>query len=51
MRFRDRGIEDILEEFMKRGKSVEEYQDKFEDVRIRMKRVIPQLGEDYWLEK
>lgn len=38
-----------MEEFMriKQGGSIDEYLDKFEDVRIRLEKVMPTLGETY----
>lgn len=30
-------------------RSVEEYQDKFEDMKIRMESVMPQLEKDLWI--
>lgn len=51
VRFGDQGLEDIVEEFtkMRQEGSVDEYQDKFEDLRIRMERVMPHLGNDNFL--
>ncbi|XP_021653075.2 uncharacterized protein LOC110644554 [Hevea brasiliensis] len=50
-RFGEDGLEDVVEEIMKMRQegTVEEYQDKFEDRRIRLERVMPNLGEAYFL--
>lgn len=51
VRFGDQWLEDIVEEFMKmrQESSVGEYQDNYEDSRIRMERVMPHLGEHCFL--
>lgn len=44
-------MEDALEEFMRirQEGTIEEYMDGFEDVRIKLERVMPSLGEPYSL--
>lgn len=51
--FGDEGLEDIVEGFMKliQENSVEEYHDEFENMRIRLKRFMPELGESYFLSR
>lgn len=50
-RFGKEGFKDIFEGFMKlmQDNSVEEYQDEFEDTRIRLEGLISKLGESYFL--
>lgn len=50
-RFRDLGVEDTVEEFMRlmQEGSIEKYQDRLENIRVRMERVLPELGESYFL--
>lgn len=50
-RFGDECLEDILEGFVKlrQENSVEEYHDEFEDIRIRLERLMLELGESYFL--
>lgn len=52
-RFGGEGLEDTVEGFMKliQENSVEEYQDEFEDTRIRLERLILELGESYFLSR
>lgn len=47
------GLEDITEEFLKlrQDGTLDEYQDKFENLRIRMDRVLLELGESYFLSR
>lgn len=51
IRFGDEGLEGIVEGFMRlrQENSVEEYQDEFEDTRIRLERLMPELSESYFL--
>ncbi|XP_057986530.1 uncharacterized protein LOC110636696 [Hevea brasiliensis] len=50
-RFGDEGLEDLVEGFIKLRQegSLEEYQDEFEELRIRIERLMPELGESYFL--
>lgn len=49
VRFREEELEDVKEFMRIRQESIDEYLDKFEDVRIRMERVMPTLEETYML--
>lgn len=50
-RFGEKGLEDVVEEFMKMRQEgfIGDYQDKFEDIRVRMERFAPALEENYFL--
>lgn len=50
VRFGEEGLEDVIEELMRTRQegNMEEYQDRFEDIRIRVERVMPSLGEAYF---
>lgn len=50
-RFGDHVLEEVMEEFMRvrQEGSVEEYQDKFEGLRLQLERIMLELGENYFL--
>lgn len=51
MRFGEEGLEDVIEELMRTRQegTIWEYQDKFEDIRIRVEWIMPNLVEAYFL--
>lgn len=51
LRFGEEGLADVIEKLVKSRQegSIGEYQGRFEDIRIRVERVMPNLGEGYFM--
>lgn len=49
-RFGERGLEDVIEEFnrLRQAGNVEDYQNAFKELRVRMERLVSELKESYF---